>query len=155
MPTSVPTTGNCAAMPAAAQASPSTVDSRCGPDASSVYTSSVSSFERGETGGGGQRVAGQRSGVEHRAQRRQRLHDLAASTDGADRQPAADDLAERGQVGRHVVHGLRTAVTEAEAGDDLVEHQQRADAVALGAQALQEPLRSARPHPCWRRPVRR
>ena len=35
---------------------------------------------------------------------------------------------------------LRAAVGDAEAGDDLVEHEQRADAVALGAQALEEPV---------------
>ena len=79
----------------------------------------------------------------------------SAPADGADRQAAADDLAERGQVGRHVVLRLGAAATEPEAGDHLVEDQQRTDAVALGAQALQEARLPGRRRPCWRRPARR
>ena len=111
--------------------------------------------ERGQAGGGGDRVARQRAGVEHRAERRQRLHQLAPAADGADREPATDHLAERRQVGQDVVLRLRAAGPEAEAGDHLVEHEHRADPVALGAQALEEPGLRARPRPCWRRPVRR
>ena len=126
-------------MPAAAHASPSTDDRRrLGHRAPCTLGGQLG--QRGEAGGRGQRVAGQRAGVEHRPERRQRLHDVAAPADRADRQAAADDLAERGQVGHDVVLGLRAAVAEPEPGDHLVEHQQRADSIALGAQALQKPV---------------
>ena len=85
--------------------------------------------------------------MEHRAERRQGLHDLASPADGADGQSAADDLAERRQVGRHRVLGLGAAVAQAEPGDHLVEHQQCADPVAFGAQTLQEAIgRGDDPH---------
>ena len=139
MPTSVPTTGNEAAKPAAAQASRSSAARRRARADSSMYTSGVELAEGGEPGRRGERVAGQRAGVEHRAERRERLHHLAPAADGADRQAAADHLAERREVGRHVVLGLGAAGVEAEPGDHLVEDQQRADPVALGAQAVEEP----------------
>ena len=41
-------------------------------------------------------------------------------------QAAADDFAERGEVGLDVVELLRAAEGEAEAGHDLVEDEQRA-----------------------------
>ena len=156
MPTSVPTTGKRAANPAAAQrvAQQRGEPARRGP-ISSMYTSGVELAERGEPGRRGQRVARQRAGVEHRPERRQRLHHVAAAADGADRQPAADHLAERREVGRDVVLGLGAAGVEAEAGDHLVEDQQRADPVALGAQPGEEPGLRARRRPCWRRPARR
>ena len=139
MPTSVPTTGNWAGNPAAAQASRS-IDGRWRARAEQLDVHvGVELVERGEPGRRGQRVAGQRAGVEHRAERRQRLHDVAPAADGADRQAAADDLAERREVGRDVVLRLRAAGVEPEPGDHLVEDQQRADPVALGPQALEEP----------------
>ena len=59
--------GTWAAMPAAAQASSSSDDSRAARAPSSMYTSSVSSPSAAQASGSGQRVAGQRAGVEHRA----------------------------------------------------------------------------------------
>ena len=155
MPTSVPTTGNEAANPAAAHASRSTAARRRARASQLDVHVGVELAEGGEPGGGGDRVAGQRAGVEHRAQRRQRLHHVAPAADGADRQPAADHLAERGEVGRHVVLRLGAAGVEAEAGDDLVEDEQGADPVALGAQPVEEARAPGRRRPCWRRPARR
>ena len=97
--------------------------------------------ERRETGGGGERVARERAGVEHRPERRQLLHDLAPTADRADRQAATDHLAEAGDVGRDVVLGLGAADAEPESGDHLVEDQQRAHPIALGAQTLEETRR--------------
>ena len=53
-------------------------------------------------------------------------HDVGAAGDGRQREAAADRLAERADVGRNAVVGLRAAVGEAEAGHDLVEDQHQA-----------------------------
>ena len=66
--------------------------------------------------------------------------DVARPAERADRQAAADDLAEAPQVGGDARPLGGATEAEPEAGDDLVEEQQRADAVALGAQAGQEPV---------------
>jgi hypothetical protein len=60
------------------------------------------------------------------------------AAEGADRHAAADDLAERGEVGAHAGELLHAAARHPEAGHDLVEDQQGAVAVAGRAQALQE-----------------
>ena len=70
--------------------------------------------------------------------RSQLLHDVGASTEGRQRQPAAHDLPEHGQVGRDAVELLRAAAGDAEAGDDLVEDEQRTGRVAERAQDLEE-----------------
>ena len=98
----------------------------------------VEQVERRQPGGRRDRVAGQCAGVEHRTERRQRFHDPAAPTNGADRQPATDHLAERGEVGPHAIGRLGTAEPEPESGDHLVEDQHRADAVTLVSKPLQE-----------------
>ena len=53
-------------------------------------------------------------------------HDVAPARDRGEREAAADDLAERGEVGHDAVVLLGAAVGEAEAGDDLVEDQRHA-----------------------------
>src|SRR3546814_14753420 len=55
-------------------------------------------------------------------------------------QTAADDRAEGGEVRGDPVAGLGSAAGHPEACDDLVEDEQRAHPIALGAQALQERL---------------
>ena len=104
-----------------------------------MYTSASELAEGGEPGGRGDRVAGQRAGVEHGAQRRERLHHVAPPADRPDRQPTTDHLAERREIGGHVVLRLGAARVDAEPGDHLVEHEQGADSIALGAQAVEEP----------------
>ena len=64
---------------------------------------------------------------------------LPAAAERADRQPAADHLAEAPQVRGHAEPRRRAARAEAEARDDLVEDQQRPGRVARGPQALEEP----------------
>ena len=73
-------------------------DNRVARLSSSRYTSSVNSFSAASPAAVASGIAGKRAGVEHRAQRRQRLHDLASAADRADRQTSADDLAERRQI---------------------------------------------------------
>ena len=62
----------------------------------------------------------------------------ARPPNGADGQAATDHLAEAGQVGPDAVAALGAARPEAEAGDDLVEDQERARPVARRAQAREE-----------------
>src|SRR5215212_1093093 len=64
---------------------------------------------------------------------------LAPTAERRRRQPAADDLAQAGEVGADGQALLRTAVRDAEPGDHLVQHEQRAGAVADRAQPLEEP----------------
>jgi hypothetical protein len=71
-------------------------------------------------------------------ERRDPLHDVAASAVRADRQTAADDLAERGQVGRNAEALLRAAIRQPKAGHDFVEHQQRAVRLGQLARKLQK-----------------
>ncbi len=80
---------------------------------------------------------------------------LAPAAVGADRQPAADDLAQAGQVGRDAEERLGAAVGDAEAGDHLVEDEQAAGASRELAQRRQEAGRAAAPRPCCRPPARR
>ena len=54
--------------------------------------------EAPESGGHRQRIARQRARLIHRTGRRDELHQIRAAAVGADRQPAADDLAEAGQI---------------------------------------------------------
>ena len=82
------------------------------------------------------RVAGERAGLVDGPERRDAFHDVAAPAVRADRHAAADDLAERGEVGRDAVERLRAAERDAEAGHDLVEDQQRAVPRAELAQRL-------------------
>ena len=86
-----------------------------------------------------QRVARERAGLIDRTGRRDEPHQIFAAAVGADRQPAADDLAEARQIGNDAAPALRAAGTDAESGDHFVEDQQDAVARADLAQALQKP----------------
>ncbi len=86
------------------------------------------------------RVAGQRSRLVDGAEGRELLHELAAASVGADRQPAADDLAVGGEVGLDAVEGGGAIGAQAEPGDDLVQDQQRAVPAAQLAQQAHELL---------------
>ncbi len=77
-------------------------------------------------GGDRERVARQRPGLVDVARGRDPLHQLAPAAVRRRGQPAADDLAEDRQVGEHAVQLLGAAARDAEAGDHLVEDQQRA-----------------------------
>ena len=62
----------------------------------------------------------------------------AAPGHDADREPAAEDLAVRGEVRPEVEQTLDATLVGAEAGDDLVEHEQEAVLVGEPAQLAQE-----------------
>ena len=79
--------------------------------------------ESRQAGGDGERVARQRSRLVHGAERRHLSHELSRAAVRADRQPAADDLAEAREVGADAVERLGPAVRHAETRDDLVEDQ--------------------------------
>ena len=83
-------------------------------------------------------IAGQRARLVDRTERRELLHDVATAAEGADRHAAADDLAERGEIGPHAVELLSAAERDAKSGHDLVEDQHRAGAIAFAAQGFQE-----------------
>ena len=82
--------------------------------------------ECGDACGHGERIAAECSGLVDRAERREVVHDVGSSAEGSAGQAAADDLAQRGQVGRDAVDLLRAAEGDAEAGHDFVEDEQRA-----------------------------
>ena len=62
------------------------------------------------------------------------LHQLGAAAERSRGEAAADDLAEDRQVGRDAETLLRTAAADAEAGDHLVEDEQRTACVAQRTQ---------------------
>ena len=64
-------------------------------------------------------------------------HELAPAGERRDREAVGERLAEGGEVGDDVVQLLRAAVVPAEAGDHLVEDQQRAVGVAQALQRVQ------------------
>src|ERR1043165_7877882 len=53
------------------------------------------------------------------------VHYFAAATVSTDRQTAADDLPERGNVGRDVVESLRAAPSNAKTRHHFIKYQQR------------------------------
>ncbi len=72
------------------------------------------------------RVARERPRLIDRPGRGDHVHEVGAAAVSPDGQPAADDLAERRQIGPDAVKLLRPAARGAETGHDLVEDQQRA-----------------------------
>ena len=141
MPNRVPTTGKLTAEPGRVARVAHQRRQMPGPRHQLDVDVAVELVEGGEPGGGGHRVAGERPGVEHRAERRQVLHQIGPTADRTDRETTADHLAEARQVGRHVVLRLGAARPDPEAGDHLVEDEQRTDTVALGTQPVEEARR--------------
>ena len=94
--------------------------------------------EHRQAGRGRERIAGERPRLVDVAGRREPAHDLGTPAERGERQPAADDLAQDGQIGADAEPLLRAAAADPEAGDDLVEDEQRAGGVAERAQRLQE-----------------
>ena len=68
-------------------------------------------------------------------------HDLLAAGNRRQRHAAADDLAERAQVGGHAISFLRAAIGQPEPGHHLVKDQHNAMLVRLGAKRLEEAWR--------------
>ena len=92
----------------------------------------------GDARGGGERISGQGPGLVHVPARCEAIHDLGSAAERGQRQPAADDLPEDGEVRHDAEQFLRAASGNAEAGDDLVEHEQRSRCVAEAAKRLEE-----------------
>jgi hypothetical protein len=104
-----------------------------------IEAGGLDQFQRGETGGGGDRVARQRAGLINRAERGDLFHDLALAAEGAHRHAAADHLAESGQVRRNAEQALRALQADTEAGVE----QAGVEEVRTGAPGLQGELTEA------------
>jgi hypothetical protein len=96
-----------------------------------VETRRLESAQRREAGGHRDWIAGQRARLVDGTEWRDVLHDFPAAAEGAHRHAAADDLAERRQVGPDPVELLRAALRDAEAGHHFVEDQHGAVLRAL------------------------
>ena len=122
-----PTWGTCKGRPfLRAAASRAVCTSRPSAVEARVRIRFLQQFQGGDAGGHRQRVAAERSGLVHRAERGQKVHDLRPAAESADRQAAADDLAQGGQVRRDLLQLLHSAAGQPETGHHLVEDQQRA-----------------------------
>ena len=88
-----------------------------------------------------ERVSRQRAGLIHRPQGCELFHDLASAAERAERQAAADHLAERRQVRPDAVMRLGAAERDAKSGHHLIEYEQRAMARAVLAQRFEKARR--------------
>ncbi len=100
----------------------------------------VERVERRQPGGDRERVARERPRLVDVAGRGDPFHRLARAAERRRRQAAADDLAHHGQVGFDPVELLGAAAGDAEAGDHLVEDQQRPGLAGRLAEELEEAL---------------
>ncbi len=92
--------------------------------------------ERREPGGDRERIAAQGAGLVHGSERGEQVEDPRRTAEAGERHAAADDLAERHEVGHpRLAGGLLEAPpaggTHPEAGQDLIEDEQRAVGVRL------------------------
>ena len=85
-----------------------------------------------------ERIPRERAGLIHRTEGRDVAEVRSRTAICADREAAADDLPEAGQIRAHPDDRLRAAAGEAESGDDLVEDEQRAGAVGDLAESGEE-----------------
>ncbi len=96
--------------------------------------------EGDERGCGCERVSRERPGLVDGANGRQFGHDVGPATEGSERQAAADDLPEHGQVGRDAKQLLGASARQPKARDHFVEDEQRSGAVAGLAKRFEEPF---------------
>ena len=94
-------------------------------------------------------LPGERPRLVDVARRGDPLHQLARAAVGGRRQAAAEHLAHHGQVGLDAEQLLGAAAGDPEAGDHLVEDQQRARLGGRVAEELEEARLPAGPRPCW------
>ena len=137
-PHSVEANGTWATTPAAASAPGSTVASAC---AWRRSVSKAAASSRSSAANPAAVASGFRQGARlvDGAQRGDHAHHVGPPAVGRDVEASADDLAQRREVGGDAVELLRPA-SHPEAGDHLVEDQQRRPALALGPQAAEEAL---------------
>ena len=110
----------------------------CRPPAQRLVVGGTYRIEHGAARCGGHRTPRQRARLVHRARRGQHVEDVFSAAEGADGEPAADDLSEAPQIRRHAERRRCAAGGQAEPGDHLVEDEQRAHGVAGGTQALEK-----------------
>src|SRR5439155_5277225 len=94
--------------------------------------------EHREAGRGRKRIPGESPGLVDGAHRRELVHQLGAAAEGGERQAPAHDLAQDGEIRQDAEPLLRAASGDAEAGDHLVEDEQRPGGVAEAAEQLEE-----------------
>ena len=107
-----------------------------------------------QTGRHRQRIAGQRSRLINRTERRELIHDFRATAERTDRQSAADHFAERGQIRPNAVDFLRTAARDAKAGHHFIEDEKRAVLGAFLAQRFEKILAAENRDRRWPESVR-
>ena len=96
-----------------------------------------------ESRGHRERITRERPRLVDGAERGKMLADLAPAAERADGQTAADDLSQAGKIGRHARSLLHSPLRNTEAGDHLVENQQRVVRGGQPPQPLQKTLRRA------------
>ena len=125
--------------PASRSASP--VDERLGPLLEHVPSFAIRHLlERDEAGAHADGIRAQRSGLIDRAGRRDEIHQIGAAAVRRDRKPAADDLAVADEIGNDAEHARGALEAAAEAGDDLVEDEERARVAASRDEVLEPRL---------------
>ena len=95
-------------------------------------------LQRRETRRHCDRIARERAGLVHGPERRDLLHDVAPAAERAQRQAAADDLAERGEVGLHAVSAPARRRARRESRSSLRRGSARAVARAFLAQGFEK-----------------
>ena len=112
---------------AASAATPSATALACGFELRIDFAGVVLQIADGrDAGGHGQRIAAERSGLVDGAERRKHVHEAELAAEDADGQAAADNLAQRHEVGIERVKLARAAEGDAEAGHDFIDDEQRA-----------------------------
>ncbi len=91
-----------------------------------------------QTGGHGDRIAGQGAGLIDGPQRGEVFHDGAFAAERAYRHAAAHDFAQAGEVRFDIIVTLGTGQPQAKTGHHLVQHQNTVVLVALFAQGFQK-----------------
>ncbi len=111
----------------------------------------VQQAQRRLTGRHHQRVPREGARLVHGSGRGDQVHQIAATSVGADRKAATDDLSQHREIGSDAVALLGAARRDPEAGDHLVEDEQRA---ALGAEPAESPPGTPAPEAPRRRSLR-
>src|SRR5260364_128448 len=95
-------------------------------------------FKRVQAGGDGHGIARERSCLIHRAKRRKMRHNIAPSAKGGERETAADNFPQAGQIGPNTVQRLRAAERDPKTADDFIKNQHGAVFSALRVQCAQK-----------------
>src|SRR5260363_299809 len=102
-----------------------------------IETGRLDAIKRVKVGGDGHGIARARSCLIHRAKRRKMRHNIAPSAKGGERETAADNFPQAGQIGPNTVQRLRAAERDPKTADDFIKNQHGAVFSALRAQCAQ------------------